>query len=518
MSDIDNQLLLTKIVATLGPASNDLETITALINEGVRVFRINFSHGEFSEHKRALDLVREASKATRKHIGVLGDLPGPKIRVGKQPADGVQLDEGTIVAFLPESTDHETAARELGGIRVLTTNLDEFITEAEPGHRILLDDGAIELVTVERRAFSGGTALLCRVVYAGCLQSNKGINFPETDLSVPSMTDRDRECVDFAVEHGFDFLALSFVRTARDVRDLKDYLRKLGARPSNPEQNPEGKRKLSVYGGGFRAFIPVIAKIEKPQAVTNLKAIVTEADVIMVARGDLGVETDPAQLPVLQKIIINTCHDFGKPVIVATQMLQSMIDAPSPTRAELSDVANAIFDGADAVMLSGETAVGKHPLKAVEIMRRIARRTNAHIRSQPMSTETPVNARESRYRTAALAHGVKVVVRDLGAQLVVMWSQLGGGASYLSQMRMTTPILAFSSNTAALRRMSVMYGVTPIHMDTPGDTNAFLERVDKLLVKQGMSVEGDTLVLVTGQPMGREGVTNTLRIHYVGEI
>ena len=515
----NNELILTKIVATLGPASSSREIITELISEGVRVFRINFSHGELTEHKRVLERVRAAAAGQNEHIGVLGDLCGPKIRVGRQPGEGTKLVEGHRLAFIPEFVDVAKAAEQLKGMLCIPVGFHDFIQEARPDHRILLDDGSMELRTVEVRQLADAAALICDVIVGGVLKSNKGINFPDTELTVPAMTDHDYRCVDFAVENGFDFLALSFVRTAKDVRELKDYLRKQGARPARPQkQGDGGGQKHSLFGSEWRAFIPVIAKIEKPQALANLDAIVTEADTIMVARGDLGVEMDPAQVPVLQKKIIATCNDFGKPVIVATQMLQSMIDSPVPTRAEVNDVANAIFEGADAVMLSGETAVGKHPVKAVQMMRRIARRTNAHLRSLPMSTRTPVNARESRYRTAALAHGVKVVVRDLNAGLVVMWSQLGGGASYLSQVRMTVPILAFSSSPEALRRMSIMFGVTPIHMEAAKDSNEFLRAVDRLLIARGWAREDDAVVMVAGQPFGRAGVTNTLRIHHVGEI
>lgn len=513
-----NELILTKIVATLGPASSSPEMLEQLIEEGVRVFRINFSHGELESHGAVLKMVREAAEKLNQHIGVLGDLCGPKIRVGRQSGEGTMLTEGEQVAFVPEFADVPAVSRELNGLKVVPVAFHDFIHEAKAGHRILLDDGALELRCQGKHELSEGAALICDVLVGGLLKSNKGMNFPDTDLTVPTMTDHDYRCVDFAVQNGFDFIALSFVRTAKDVRELKDYLRKQGARPAQPRKVEAGKSDHSMFGSEWRAFIPVIAKIEKPQALQNLEAIVTEADTIMVARGDLGVEMDPAQVPLLQKKIIATCHDFGKPVIVATQMLQSMIEAPTPTRAEVNDVANAIFDGADAVMLSGETAVGKYPLKAVQMMRRIARRTNAHLRALPMSTTTPVNTRESRYRTAALAHGVKVVVRDLNANLVVMWSQLGGGSSYLSQVRMTVPIIAFSSSKEALRRMSVMFGVTPIHMQPPRDSNAFLQEVDKLLIANDWAKQEDAVVMVAGQPFGRPGVTNTLRIHHVGEI
>ena len=262
----------------------------------------------------------------------------------------------------------------------------------------------------------------------------------------------------------------------------------------------------------------MVSKIEKPQAMECLGEILEESDVIMVARGDLGVEMDVAEVPISQKKILRACHHHGKPTIVATQMLQSMVDAPVPTRAEATDVANAIFDGTDCVMLSGETAVGKYPVETVRTMRRIACITNEYIYEEKRTFAQPKAASDSRYRTAALAHGVKVMVNDLGAELIVTWSQLGGGASYLAQNKLPVPILAFSSNADALRRMSVLYGVVPRYMDTPADSVEFVKAVDRIILDNDWGAKGDPIVMAMGEPYGQAGLTNKIRVHYVGEI
>jgi len=356
--------------------------------------------------------------------------------------------------------------------------------------------------------------LQCRVIQGGLVTSKKGINLPETQLSVPALTEWDLECLAFAVKKQVDYLALSFVRNAADVRLLKDHLKALGARPFEP---------LLVHDsdlGPFPAdsqFIPIISKIEKPQAIDDLDNIVSESDGIMIARGDLGVEMDLAEVAVLQKIIINTCHDHGVPVIMATQMLQSMIESPTPTRAEVSDVANAIFDGVDAVMLSGETAVGKWPALTVRMMSRIARLTNRYIRKEKISHPIPKHMQESRYRTAALAHGVKSVVKDIDAVLIVIWSKFGGGALYLSQLDIPRPILAFSDLPATLNRLSLLYGIQPELMDQPLNASDFIRDVDIKIIANGWAKNGEAVVFVYGEPIQASGVTNSIYIHYLGD-
>jgi pyruvate kinase len=481
--------ILPKIIATVGPACAGDDTLASMIVEGVRVFRINFSHGSFDDFERMLDAVRRASQATGIEVAVFGDLSGPKIRVGRVEGEGVMVEPGDTIRLQREPS-------EPGG-DPLTFDVTEpsIIDDVQPGERLLINDGAIRALVLE----SHPDALLARITVGGLITSRKGVNLPDSTLNVPAITDHDWRCVDWALEHDIDFLALSFVRCAADVAQLKAYVKQ--------QVDPQ------------RGRLPITAKIEKPQALDDLDAILDEADAVMVARGDLGVEMDQVAVPIIQKRIIAMAHDHGKPVMVATQMLQSMIDASDPTRAEVSDVANAIFDGADCVMLSGETAVGRHPIKAVMMMSRIALAMQDHVgRSSEQWGRPPKRLQESRYRTAALAHGVATVVRDLAARAIVVWSQRGGGARYLSQNRITVPIIAATSDRYAMRRMCPLFAVEPVLMERPADIAAFLAAIDRLLPQRGWADPGDPIVVVTGDPLGDVGVTNTLRIHYVGDI
>jgi len=494
---------MTKIIATLGPASDSLETIMKLIEAGVSTFRINFSHGTFEEYERLLNNVRRGSEQTGLPTAVLGDLSGPKIRVGEVVSDGVYLKDGGLVEFQKQHLVTGTPGTIEPDRVIFSTSYPNFIEEVKSGQRVLLDDGNVHLQCIETIGQGNKQTLICNVLHGGLITSHKGINLPDTELSVPAMTERDYQCADFAVEKEFDFLALSFVRSANDVRQLKEYLYERGAREDVIDTLTS------------RKFIPVISKIEKPQAMEDIEAIVDETDGIMVARGDLGVEMDPAQVPILQKRIVGLCHEFGKPVIVATQMLQSMIESPNPTRAEVSDVANAIFDGVDAVMLSGETAVGKWPVDAVKMMSRIEQLTNKDVKGR--TSVPPRKLRVSKYRTAALAHGVSVIMRDIEAKLVAVWSASGGGPVYLSQNRLPRPIIAFSDNPAALRRMAIMYGLKPVFMPRPGSTAEFIAQIDRQVQKRGWAGKGDPIVIVSGEPIGHVGRSNKLSIHYIGD-
>jgi pyruvate kinase len=295
---------------------------------------------------------------------------------------------------------------------------------------------------------------------------------------------------------------------------LKDHLKALGARPYEPILYHDTDLSTLPVNS---LFIPIISKIEKPQAIDDLDNIVSESDGIMIARGDLGVEMDVAEVAILQKMIISICHDYGVPVIVATQMLQSMKESPTPTRAEVSDVANAIFDGVDAVMLSGETAIGRWPAITVRMMSRIARLTNRYIREQKISHPIPKHMQESRYRTAALAHGVKSIVKDIDARLIVIWSKFGGGALYLSQLDIPRPILAFSDVPATLNRLSLLYGIHPVLMEQPETSSDFIHKTDALILREGWAAEGEPVVFVYGEPIQASGVTNSIYIHYLGD-
>ena len=513
-----HHFVLSKIVATIGPASAEVETVVRLIEAGVRVFRINFSHGRLEDFQKLLKGIRKGAARTERYVGILGDLCGPKIRIGQIVDDGLLLKAGEILRLHPPTAELPDGFGRPGEV-CLSLNRSDVIREVEVGHRVFLDDGLIHLRCVESQVQGDGLpSIACEVLNEGRVLSGKGVNLPDTELTMPSLTEWDAECVDFAVEAGFDFLALSFVRQADDVRALKDRLRKLGARPARPVTDRQAQRRhYSAYGSESRSFIPVVAKIEKPQAMDRLDEIVDEADMIMVARGDLGVEMDLAEVPLCQKQILRTCHHHGKPAIVATQMLQSMIDNPSPTRAEVTDVANAVYEGADAVMLSGETAVGKYPVDAVKYMRRIARHMNDYRLAERLTFEEPTRPRESKYRIAALAHAVKSLVKDTDAVLIVMWSQLGGGASYMAQNKLAVPIITLSSNEDALRRMSILYGVIPRYMEVPESIGDFVTRVDDYLLAKGWADRGDPIILVSGEPIGKEGRTNILRIHYVGD-
>jgi pyruvate kinase len=499
------ELILTKIIATLGPASSGVENIRLLIEEDVRVFRVNFSHGTFEGFASLIDQVREASKQTGIPVAVLGDLSGPKIRVGKVIEGGVRLEKGAKVEFIKSEI---TGSLNETGTAIFSTTYPGITDEVQPGQRVLIDDGNIEL----KCSGKATDRLICTVVQGGLVTSKKGINLPETQLSVPALTEWDMQCVEFAVGKRVDYLALSFVRSADDIIMLKDKLKSLGARPFEPIL---ARDKDLNHIPDDVLFIPIISKIEKPQAILDLEQIVAESDGIMIARGDLGVEMDVAEVAVLQKKIISTCHDHGVPVIVATQMLQSMIESPTPTRAEVSDVANAIFDGVDAVMLSGETAVGKWPVETVRMMSRIARLSNDHIRENKEGQPVPRKLKESKFRSAALAHGVKSIVKDIDAKLIVIWSKFGGGALYLSQLDIPLPILSFSNVPATLNRLALLYGIHPELMEQPSSLSEFRTNCCNFITSNNLANKGDAIVFVYGEPIQESGVTNSVLIHYL---
>ncbi|HMN95870.1 MAG TPA: pyruvate kinase [Phycisphaerales bacterium] len=485
---------LTTIIATLGPATSDEDAIAAMIEAGASIFRLNFSHGEPQEHAARLAAVRRASERCGRPIGVLGDLQGPKIRCARIAGAGAALVAGEEV-FLVRGDDVVDSSRR--PLRLGSTYAG-LVEEVQPGHRVLLDDGAIRLLAVERDRDQDG--LRCTVVHGGLLLSRKGINLPDTEIRLPALDERDLDWVEWAIRNDIDFLGLSFVQGAGDIDDLR---RRVAASAA----------ALGLHG--FR--MSIVAKIERPKAVENIEAIAQAADAVMIARGDLGVELDLAQVPVIQKRLIKVCRSWGRPTIVATQMLQGMIESPIPTRAEASDVANAILEGADAVMLSGETAIGRYPAIAVETMRRIAQAVEAWVVEQPLADAAPTRLVESGHRTAALAHGVWYIARDNRAKCLVVWSQAGGGARYLSQNEFTIPIAAFSSDRRALRQMALLRGVYPVLLDPPPSSlGAWTEHVDRWLVEHAWATAGDRVVMIGGSPLGVAGVTNSIALHEVG--
>jgi pyruvate kinase len=487
-------ILLTKIVATIGPATDQVPVLVKLIEAGARVFRLNFSHGRFDDFARLLQVIRQASEETDVPVAVLGDLCGPKIRVGNVAGQGVAVEVGDSlhIGGAPITAQQPRP----GEPALFSCTLPQIVDDVQIGHRLLIDDGNIRSLVVEKTGQGEARRLVCQVTAGGVISSAKGINLPDTGLSTPSLTEYDKQCVTWAMENKLALLALSFVRKAQDIADLRALL------PADEKLRP-----------------PIIAKIEKPQAMEHLESIIDAADGVMVARGDLGVEMDLAQVPMAQKRIISLAHDYGKFVIVATQMLQSMVESSTPTRAEVGDVSSAIDQGADAVMLSGETAVGKFPVQTVATMAHIIEVTQAHLaQERPMWGHPPRKFQESHHRTAALAHGVNTVARDLGAKCIVVWSQQGGGARYLAQNRPNIPVFAATTNHAALVRMVPLFAINPLLMDRPVDIKSFTEQMDRYLLERNLVELGDPVVVVAGEPMGEAHVTNTIVLHQVGQV
>ncbi len=470
----------TKIVVTLGPASASPEVFAKLVDAGISVARLNFSHGTNEQKKQYLDTIRVCSM--NRPVAIMADLCGPKIRIGQIVDNAMPLEAGDTVTIQREPL--------VGQKFVISSNYACLVDDLQVGQRVLIDDGAIRMIVMEKMA----NAVKCQVTTGGILQSNKGLNLPSTHVNLPSITDKDWRDVDFAIENKLDYIALSFVRFADDIRALRKYLDSRGAR------------------------IHIIAKIEMPQAVENLQSIVEVSDAVLVARGDLGVEMDLTAVPIIQKEIVAAAHEAGKPVIVATQMLQSMVDNPTPTRAEVSDVANAIFDGADAVMLSGETAVGKYPAGAVLVLTEIAQHTEEYIFRKGMQPPPPKLLQMVHHRTAAIAHGARAIVQDINAKLVVVWSQAGGSARYLSKNRFAVPIVALATDTAAVRRMALYYGIIPLQAEIPGHFDDLPLLVDRICAENQFAEPGDRVIIAAGAPLGIVGVTNSLSVHTVGKV
>lgn len=490
-----------KIVATLGPASDSTEMIEQLIEAGVSVFRLNFSHGELADQDKRLANLRKAIETVHRPIAILGDLQGPKIRVSSVPdldeQGGIVVEPGQDILF---RAGQGVATLE-GDMAVFGTTFDRIFYDVEPGQRVLINDGMIRMLAVDRVE---GVSLRCRVIVGGRVTSRKGINLPESTLHTPGLTERDWACVEWAAANELDYLALSFVRTAEEIVRLKTRVDELCAnRPVHPGVDPS---------------IPVIAKIEKPEALHNLDEIIKAADGIMVARGDLGVEMDAAQVPIAQKYIVSRCVEFGKPVIVATQMLETMIENATPTRAEASDVANAVFDGADAVMLSGETAMGKHPQLVVETMTRIIQVSEARFDQLPHQAK-PDLLKELPYRSAAMALGAWHIALQADAKAVACWSQRGGMASYLTTKDFRVPIVACTSSEVSAKRMALLGGIIPVLMDPPtsGTLGEWTELMEDLLVERGIVEAGDQVVLVAGKPLGSVVAQDAVALLRIGD-
>ncbi len=468
----------TKIVATIGPASRDAAVLERLIRAGVDVVRLNFSHGDHPQHLEVLQRVRGISASLARPIAILQDLSGPKIRTGRLVGGApVALVAGRRIVITTDETIEGTADR-------ISTTYDPLPRDVAPGDKILLDDGNLEL-----RVFSAsGEEVTCEVVYGGLLKPNKGMNLPGVKLSTPALTAKDRADLAFGIANGVDYIALSFVRQAADVDEVKALIRSLGA------------------------TTPVIAKIEKREAMNDLPQILDSADGVMVARGDLGVEMSTEEVPTLQKRIIEMANAAGKVVITATQMLESMIDHPRPTRAEASDVANAILDGTDAIMLSAETASGLYPVAAVETMARIALYTEEYGSFRP---PTRFVGGSATMVARSLARVARTVAEELDCKLIVAFTESGSTARLVSTFRPHAPVAAITYNEDTYRRLALWWGVLPVKSDFAATTDDMILRGEELLRAQGFVARGDTILMLAGQSH-TAGATNMLRVHVIG--
>jgi pyruvate kinase len=465
-----------KIVCTLGPASRSAEAIDSLMRAGMNVARLNFSHGSYDEHTLAVQRIRAASGRYQIPIAILADLPGPKIRTGTlEERRPIQLRTGQKFVI--------STQRRAGTTEGVSVNYPRLAAEVRRGDRILLADGVIEL----RVESTTGRRIVCRVVNGGTLGEHKGVNLPGVRLRVPALTPADRRHLDFALRLGVNYIGVSFVRTAADI---------VAAR-------------VAIQRAGYTT--PVIAKLEKPEAIDNLDAILEVTDGVMVARGDLGVEMSPERVPVVQKLVISRAREAMRPVITATQMLESMTERPRPTRAEASDVANAVFDGTDAVMLSAETAAGRYPVESVQMMDRIIREAEAHIKHRFASLR-----HDSITVADATADLICHASEQLSMKVIAVFTQTGSSARLISKHRPNTRVIAFSPNQETRRRMSLYWGVLPRRSDLVENIEGMAAHAEQRLLEEKLVARGDIVGIVAGIPFGVGGATNLVKFHVVG--
>ncbi|MFC4497372.1 pyruvate kinase [Streptomyces ovatisporus] len=468
-----------KIVSTLGPATDSYEQIKALVDAGMDVARLNMSHGSHAEHEERYHRVRKAAEEAGRSVGVLADLQGPKIRLGRFREGPVLLERGDEFSITVEAVEGDRSC--------CGTTYAGLAVDVAAGERILVDDGRVtlEVVAVD------GPVVRTVVVEGGMVSDHKGLNLPGVAVSVPALSEKDVDDLRWALRTGADVIALSFVRSGHDVKEVHRIM-------------AEEDR-----------YLPVIAKLEKPQGVTNLESVVDAFDGVMVARGDLGVEMPLESVPLVQKRAIKLCRRNAKPVIVATQMLESMIDSSRPTRAEVSDVANAVMDGTDAVMLSGETSVGKHPVQTVKTMGRIVEAAEEDLLSRGL----PPLTEHSKPRTqgGAVARAAAEMGDFLGAKFLVAFTQSGDTVRRLSRYRSPVPVLAFTPDPATSAQLNLTWGVESFVGPTVQTTDEMVEQVDEQLLKLGRCEKGDLVVITAGSPPGVPGSTNLVRVHHIGE-
>ena len=469
----------TKIVATLGPASSDRDTIKQMMIAGVNVFRINFSHADFDAAKERIQLIRDLNKELGYNVGILADLQGPKLRVGKMK-DGVVVETGDRIVFTTEKIEEGTADH-------VYMNYQSFPKDVKAGERILLDDGKLifEVVSTD-----GQSEVIASVVQGGPLKSNKGVNLPNTEVSLPALTEKDVKDAVFAIEQEVDWIALSFVRHKEDLLDLKKLIKKHGSYE-----------------------IPIISKIEKPQALDNIDEIINHSNGLMVARGDLGVEVPAEGVPLIQKNLVIKAKAARIPVIIATQMMESMIDGLTPSRAEVNDVANSVMDGADAVMLSGETSVGKYPVEVIQTMRKIVIR----VENSPLIRkydQAPQN-KNDRFITKSTCYHAALMATEIEAKAICTLTNSGYTAFQISAWRPDSSILVFTSNKRILSQLNLLWGVKCHYYDRFVSTDETVLDVNQIAKEKGYVKAGDSLVNLLAMPVANKGMVNTLRVSVI---
>lgn len=465
-----------KIVCTLGPAVENPEKVKALIESGMNVARLNLSHGSYEEHGSRLSLIRDAARKAKKPVAILVDLQGPKIRLARFENGPHELARGDIFTI---TTDDCVGTKERVG-----TTYKGLPGDCKPGDRILIDDGRVTVEVVEVK----GNDVVTRCIEPGPVSNNKGLNLPGVAVSVPAMSEKDIEDLRWGLKAGADFIALSFVRSAQDIDDVHRIMDEVGIRR------------------------PVIAKIEKPQAVENLEEIVMAFDGIMVARGDLGVEMPIEDIPLVQKRCVTLAREQAKPVIVATQMLDSMITNSRPTRAEATDCANAILDGADALMLSGETSVGAFPIEAVQTMARIIEKTETEALHM-----IPALLHNPKTKGGAITKAAVDVGATIGAKALAAFTKTGDSARRMARLRSPIPILALTPDEASLHQLALTWGVEPILVPIVESTDQMVKQVDAILIEMKRVHEGEYIMIVAGSPPGIPGSTNAMRVHRIGD-
>jgi pyruvate kinase len=471
-----NKRKKTKIVATLGPATSNKETLRAMLNEGVNVFRINFSHANYDDVKVRIKMIRALNKELGYNAAILGDLQGPKLRVGVMQEE-VVVSEGDEIIFATGEKFEGTKQR-------VYMTYDRFPQDAKPGERILLDDGKLmfEVVSTDKKS-----EVTAKVIQGGPLMSKKGVNLPNTNISQPALTKKDIEDAIFAIEQKVDWMALSFVRHAEDLIQLQELIK----------EHSDHK-------------IPIIAKIEKPEAVENIDKIIAYCDGLMVARGDLGVEIPAEEVPLIQKQLVLRAKRARIPVIIATQMMESMINSLTPTRAEVNDVANSVMDGADAVMLSGETSVGNYPVQVITQMSNIIK----SVENSPLITvpQTPPHIRTNRYITKSICYHAAIMANEINAKAISTLTNSGYTAFQISAWRPSSHILVFTSNKRILTQLNLLWGVRAFYYDKFVSTDQTIEDVNAIACKKGYLEVGDMLISLAAMPIKDKGMVNTLRV------